>query len=488
MKANWRPFSKIKKTDPAPLSSSDPVVENSLNHSLKDARAFAVMTGIGETYLSAFAIFLRASTPQIGLLASLPPLLGSFIQPVSAWLGRATGHRKAIVLSGASIQAVAWLPIAVLPVVFPSHALPLLIMSVILYQCGAHLATPQWGSMMGDIVPTRRRGRFFARRTKIVSLTTFLALTVGGLVLQKFSSSGQTLLGFALLFGIALTARLVSVYHLAQMHDPRGQAAEMAPVVKRHWLERLRHSNFARFSGFFALTQFSVAIASPFFSVYMLRDLHYSYFAFMTNTGMAILAQFLTLGQWGRISDVFGNRRILSVTGMVIPLMPLLWIFSSNYWYLLFAQVISGLTWAGFSLSASNFLYDLVSREKRTTYLAIHNMLSNTGIFAGAMLGGYLGLVLPTSVSLLGHTFSWGSALLGVFAVSTLARALMVIVLLPRIREVRRVRPIKVSELIFRVTRVNALAGMFFEVVATKPKAAPGAPEPDPETIESDRS
>ena len=307
MKVTWRPFAKTSKTGSAPVASSDPVVENSLNHSLKDARAFAVMTGIGETYLSAFAIFLRATTPQIGLLASLPPLLGSFIQPVSAWLGRLTGHRKAIVLTGASIQAAAWLPIAALPMVFPDHALTLLILSVILYQCGAHLTTPQWASMMGDIVPMRRRGRFFARRTKIVSLTTFLALTFGGLVLQGFSSRGQTLLGFALLFGIALIARWVSVYHLSKMHDPSGQATAVEYTVERHWLERLRHSNFARFSIFFALIQFSVAIASPFFTVYMLRDLHFSYFAFMTNTGMAILAQFLTLNQWGRISDVFGS-------------------------------------------------------------------------------------------------------------------------------------------------------------------------------------
>jgi len=482
MKFSWRPFGKITKTGPAPAVSADPVVENSLNHSLKDARSFAVMTGIGETYLSAFGIFLRATTPQIGLLASLPPLLGSLIQPVSAWLGRITRARKTIVLAGASIQAVAWLPIAVLPVLFPGHAIPLLIMSVILYQCGAQLAAPQWASMMGDIVPARRRGRFFARRTKIVSLTTFTALTVGGLVLQNFSSRGQTLLGFALLFGVALAARLVSVYHLAKMHDPRGHAEETAPAVERHWLERLRHSNFARFSVFFALTQFSVAIASPFFSVYMLRDLHFSYFQFMTNTGMAILAQFLTLNRWGRISDVFGNRRILAITGMIIPLMPAMWIVSSNYWYLLFAQIVSGLTWAGFSLSASNFLYDLVAREKRTTYLAIHYMLSNTGLFAGAMLGGYLGTVLPTSLTILDHTFSWGSALLGVFAVSTLARALMVFVLLPKIREVRRVRPIKVRDLIFRVTRVNALAGMFFEVVASKPKAEPEVKEPERES------
>ena len=46
----------------------------------------------------------------------------------------------------------------------------------------------------------------------------------------------------------------------------------------------------------------------------------------------------------------------------------------------------------------------------------------------------------------------------------------------------RRVRPIKVRDLIFRVTRVNALAGMFFEVVATKPRVEREVKEPGRET------
>ena len=143
--------------------TSDTQTERSLDHSLKDAGAYAVMIGVGETYLSAFALFLRASTPQIGLLASLPALLGSIVQLFSAGLGRWTGQRKAIILTGASIQGFAWLPLIVLPMLFPDYAVEMLIASVVLYHCGAHLAAPQWGSLMGDIVPDRRRGRFFAQ-------------------------------------------------------------------------------------------------------------------------------------------------------------------------------------------------------------------------------------------------------------------------------------------------------------------------------------
>jgi MFS family permease len=455
---------------PTAAYSRDQATERSLRHSLKDAAAFATMIGIGETYLSAFALFLKASTPQIGLLASLPPLLASLVQLLSAWLGRLTGRRKTIVVTGASVQALAWLPLFWLPALFPHYAVPLLIASVVVYQAGAHLATPQWGSLMGDIVPTRRRGRFFALRTRIVSAMTFLSLAVGGLILHLASSKGDTLQGFAVLFSIAMLARLVSVYQLSRMHDPPGHVAAMEVPVSRDWWRRLRQSNFVRFSVFFALMQFSVAIASPFFTVYMLRDLRFSYLLFMANTGTAIFAQFLTLNQWGRISDVFGNRRILAATAVVIPLLPLLWTISTKFWYLLIVQAVSGLSWAGFTLSASNFLYDLISRDKRATYLATHNILASTGIFCGALLGGYLGTILPTHFEFGGISARWFSPLLGVFVISTIVRATIVIALVPRIREVRNVRPISFADLIFRVTRVNALAGMFFDIVGSKPK------------------
>ena len=446
-------------------------IEASLRHSHRDAGAYAVMMGAGETYLSAFALFLRATPPQIGLLASLPPLIGSFTQVLSAWIGHRTGRRKALVLAGASLQAAAWLPIALLPLLVPSLAVPCLIASVVFYQCGAHFASPQWASLMGDLVPLKRRGQFFARRTRTVSLVTFLSLCAAGLLLNEFTDAGHTLAGFVTVFAIAMCARTVSVYQLSRMYDPGGHVAAMEVPVGQKWWKRLRKSNIMRFSLFFALMPFSVAFASPYFSVYMLRDLQFSYAEFMMNSGMSVIAQFLTLNQWGRISDVFGNRRILSVTCLVLPLLPLLWVFSDNFGYLLFVQALSGLAWAGFTLSTGNFLYDLTSREGRATCMAVHNILASTGLFCGALAGGYLAVRLPAGLEVGLVSVHWLSSLPLVFALSASARLLVVLLLLPKIREVRRVRPISLRRLVFRVTGMHALAGMVFDIVGARPRS-----------------
>jgi sugar phosphate permease len=197
----------------------------------------------------------------------------------------------------------------------------------------------------------------------------------------------------------------------------------------------------------------------------MLRDLQFTYFEFMLTMASTIVMQFLALNTWGRISDAFGNRLILTVTGFVIPIIPLLWLVSHNLAYLCAIQLISGMAWAGFNLSANNFLYDLIPAPRRSTFLSFHNVATNIGVFVGALTGGYLGTVLPKSFEIGGSTFGWESALLGVFLMSSIARLSVALVFLPRLREVRVVRPITVTELIFRATRFNALSGLIYDII-----------------------
>lgn len=444
--------------------SKDPQIDRTLRHSVRDGVAYSVMSGGAETYLSAFALFLKASAPQIALLATLPPLLGSLTQLLSAWLVRGLRRRKTLIIIGASLQALVWLPLLFLPLAVPERAILLLVICATLYHAMGNFAVPLWVSLMGDLVPERKRGRYFGRRTRLATMTAFLALAAGGIVLHVFDARGWTLFGFAALFITAALARAVSVYHLGRMHEP---AMDQSPArLTPGWLGRLRDSHAWRFTLYIVCMQGAVAVAAPFFAVYMLRDLQFTYLQFMATTGTAVLVQFLTLNTWGRISDVFGNRLILVTTGSMIPVLPALWLVSDNFWYLLAIQVISGLCWAGFSLSTSNFLYELVPSERRSGYMAFHNVLTALAVFAGGMLGAWLTHVLPPTVVVFTFSWTWDSILLGVFAASTLLRGLVALWFLPRLEEVRAPRKrMSPRQLVFRVTRFNAFSGLVYEVV-----------------------
>jgi len=395
-------------------------------------------------------------------------LLAAVAQLFSAWLGNRTGLRKPIIIAGVYLQAFCWLPLVVLPLIFPQYALQILIACVACYFACGNLVVPQWSSMMGDLVPEKSRGQYFASRTRLASLTSFAALVAAGVLLHFFTRHDMEMIGFILIFSIAAFARIGSAYHLQRMQDPPRSPTPIEVASPIAAWRRIHHSPFVRFSLFFALMQFSVAIASPFFTLYMLRDLDYSYLLFMSNTAVVVLAQIATFNVWGQISDHFGNRVILATTGALITTVPMLWLFSSFYPYLLLIQIVSGLAWAGFSLSAGNFLYDLVPSPKRANLIAYHNVLANISVFLGALLGGYLGMTLPKEFDILGHHYTWHSALLGVFLLSSLARMLVALIFIPLLREVREVPMLSTSAIIFRIARFNALAGLVFDILLPK--------------------
>ena len=446
--------------------SKDPRTEQSLRHSVRDGVAYSFMAGAGETYFTAYALLLKATTAQISWLAAFPSLLGSFGQLLSAWLASRTGHRKAIILLGVTLQTLIWLPIIWLPYIFPARAVPILILCVALYYAGDHLAAPAWKSLMGDLVPERRRGRFFARRGRLMSIMTFAAVVAAGVVLHLGKTEANTRIAFSLVFSLAALARVYSAVQLARMHDPLPVPHPLDLPPLTGWWARLRSSDYARFTLFMGAMNFAVAIASPFFAVFMLRDLHFTYLQYMSALAFSVLLQFLTLRTWGRLGDIFGNRLVLLVTGCMIPMFPVLWLVSSQYWYILTLQALGGVCWAGFTLSAGNYLFDVSAPQRRAVLSAVHNVLSSLTLFGGALLGGFLSLMVPDQIALFGRVVTWTSSLWGLMLVSTLARTAVALGFLPRLREVREVRRLTPAGLMLRVARFNVLTETVIDVLA----------------------
>ncbi len=449
--------------------SKDPVVDRALRHSIRDGMAFSVQAGGGETYFSAFALFLRATAPQVALLTTLPPLLGSLAQLFSAWLGRYTG-RKRIVLVGCSVQAALWLAIVLVPVLFYEHAVVALLVLLSLYHSANNFAAPQWTSIMRDLVSERRRGRYFGHRTRLTTITTFGALVICGLILHALDTEGRTYAGFVVIFLIAFVARSVSVYHLTFLHEPPAGPSSTPDMHIEHWWRSLQDTGAFHFSVYFALMNFAVAIGSPFFTVYMLRDLGLNYLEFTALTGTSVFVQFLSLHTWGRVADVYGNRLILMVTSASLPLVPLLWLLADNFWLLVAFQAFSGLSWSGFTLSAGNLLYELVPTTRRAAYVAFHNVGTATGVFLGAMVGAALVTVLPPRAVFFGSSGIL-SNLLYLFALSGAMRAIFATLLARRVRDFRKPRrALSAQEFVMRVIGLNTMLELIYELTRATPE------------------
>jgi MFS family permease len=380
----------------------------------------------------------------------------------------------------------------VLPALLEQFAIPALLVLLVLYHSANNLAAPQWTSIMRDLVSERRRGRYFAHRTRLMTITTFASLVACGLILHELDTAGRTYLGFVAIFLIAFVARTVSVYHLTFLHE-QPPTTPVPDMHIEHWWRSLLSTGAIGFSAYVALMNAAVGISSPFFTVYMLRDLSLSYFEFTMLTGTSVFVQFLMLTTWGRIADVYGNRLILIVTSVSLPIVPSLWLLSDNFWALMVFQALSGLSWSGFTLSAGNLLYELVPQTRRAAYVAFHNVGTAAGVFGGAMLGALLEVVLPPRGVLLGESDTL-STLLYLFIISGIARAIVAALLSRRVRELRKPRrAMSAPALVLRVTGLNAMVGFIYDFIGRppgegeerdEPKIGPGPPPTEAARLE----
>ena len=115
---------------------------NGLQNQVREGAFCAMMSGGGETYLSAFALLLHANAVQIGLLAALPSIIGTGSQLMSVKILDRIKARKPLILAGAVGQAVSWFPLFVLSMLFPSQATWLLLAAVTLYIGTGHFTAP----------------------------------------------------------------------------------------------------------------------------------------------------------------------------------------------------------------------------------------------------------------------------------------------------------------------------------------------------------
>lgn len=153
-----------------------------------EASASAVSSSICENFFTAFALFLRVSLTQLAWLTAFPQLIGGWLQLLAVWIGHYVPRRR-LILSAIILQAVTVLGYAALAALRPADAFYWLMGLALCYHATSNLIQPLWRAWMGGLIPARRRGAFFAGRTRLVMLTTVFMFCLGGALLHFFQAS-----------------------------------------------------------------------------------------------------------------------------------------------------------------------------------------------------------------------------------------------------------------------------------------------------------
>jgi MFS family permease len=434
-------------------------VRKTLKYSIFDGSFYSSMVGFGESFYQAFAVFLKGTTTELGLLGSLPQLVGSISQLLSNRLIGLFGSRKRFVVMGAMLQAFMLIPI-MLVFLAQELSVPLLIFFVCCYWVFGLITNPAWSSLMGDLVDEQERGSYFGRRNRIAGVVSVIAFVIGGFILQLFKTNDAALGGFLLLFSLAFLSRIISATFLWRHHEPAFIPAEEELFGFLSFLKDARSNNYGLLVLFLASMNFAVYIASPYFAIYMLHDLKFSYWTYTLVQGTSLIVKYLCMPLWGKAADKYGSRKVLTLCAFLIVPVSAIWMFSPSIPYLILVQCFSGFAWAGFELSFFNFLLEATEPARRPSMIAYYNVLNGIGIFLGAMAGSLLIAM---------NTYFWTGILL-VFLLSGVARLAVAFLFVFRLKEVRQVERISYPDLLLDVLSVGPNMGVIHRIVAINTK------------------
>jgi MFS family permease len=375
-----------------------PEVKTGLNLVVKDGLAAEAMTTLtGGTFLVAIALHLGASNFQIGLLAAMP-ILTNLFQLVAIWLVQRYNNRRAIAVICNFFARFPLLLIAMLPWLFTAEtSLQVLIFLLFFHYLFGSIAGASWNSWMKDLVPEKKLGIYFSRRSRMIQIlnVTLSLLIAVGLDYIKKNYAAYEMPAYSIMFLAGGLMGMLGVYVLSRTPEPKGgMIVDNLFVLFRRALANKNFRNLLVFNSFWS---FALNLATPFFTVYMIKTLGLPFSYIIALGILTQLSSIFSIKMWGRYSDKYSNKTVISTAAPIYIACIMAWTFTampSMQWLTILVLVVisifSGIATAGINLAITNIGIKLAPKDDAIVYISARNMFVSFFSAVAPLAGGLM--------------------------------------------------------------------------------------------------
>ena len=147
---------------------------------------------------------------------------------------------------------------------------------------------------------------------------------------------------------------------------------------------------FVVFTAVTLIWNLALQLAGPFFNVYLVQDMGAS--AAMVGIVTAVNSVSGLVGQrwFGRSYSRLGDMGIFRITGLVIPILPVMWAVITAPWQVGLINGLGGFMWAGYNLAQFNLLLALTPAKGRERFTAIYQTAVFLPAFFAPLIGAWL--------------------------------------------------------------------------------------------------
>lgn len=325
-----------------------------------------ILAGIYSGAISPFFLLiarerLNAGPFLIGLMtASL--FLGNLLSLL--WANAMEGRKKMPFVAGSWYLARG----AFLLMIFATTPLRFAII-VSVAQFLATIASPAYAAIMKDVYPDEHRGRIMGYSRVLVALFMIVsALAVGWLL--KYVSH-RWIFPFGAILGI------ISAYAFSRIQTSDPSTEELAnkrstlKFLKSSFSILLENRGFAWFASSVFVYGFGTLLLSPVYPIFQNDSLHITYWQLAVLTNIQSILWMVSYLYWGRYVDVKSPLKATVINVSAAILVPLGYCISFNWWMLIPAHIVAGITNAGIEMAYFNSVMQFSDEGRISHYQAL---------------------------------------------------------------------------------------------------------------------
>jgi len=324
------------------------------------------MSCVTGSRLTNFALCLGFRDEHFGLMAAIT-FAATFGQFTSVILIERSGLRKYLFLWCGVASRAMWIAIAAIPLILPVPS-PWTVWTMLVLVAASSvlmsLIEPAWHTWMGDLIPRRIRGRYFASRARWSTAVKVPLIVVLAMILERITAKGEgismtaaeqpaLLTAISVVFAGAGVLGILDILRFRRIRDVVSPAATglarapsrvqagpdersaprrggsvwgaLAWEVRRLLLAPLADRAFRRYVFYGGCMMFAMGVAQSYFWLFVLEELGLGQLgADMLFMVLGPLAAWAAVGGWGKLIDRWGRRPVLMLATActVVSIMP----------------------------------------------------------------------------------------------------------------------------------------------------------------------
>jgi MFS family permease len=355
---------------------------------------FAQYTFFGSIFIL-FLNELGLDEAQIGSLLSLLPFLGIVAVFVASTLARLGNKRVFIASMAARITVAAMLLATPAILAYFSQQVVLAFIVVVVAAFGLFraIAFTAYYPWLQEQVPDPVRGKYTAVKNALASLSALLASLAAGYVLGTNPDLGR----FRILIVVGVVCGVVSLW--ISLHIPGGapvRGGRREQSSSHETIAAARDPNFVRYLAGIGMVTLSTVPLVSFVPLFMKDEVGLTSNHVVWLDAAMLLGGLVSSYLWGWLSDRYGSKPVMISGVLLLPLMPLAWLFMPRgaAWALYMALAIAlgqGLINTGWTIGSGRLLFvGVVPPEKKTSYMALYYAWVGVAGGLGQLMGGWL--------------------------------------------------------------------------------------------------